>query len=434
MPSPPKGTAAYDAWASEDKGPGIIAYCWTFLALATFFMACRMYVRLAIFRKLRSDDYWCLAGLFFAYLSTCLTMVAIENGNGRHSDTLTITQQENVRLYTIAAFCPGVISFGLPKFAVVDLLTRLMNPSKWHRRFLWGMCIVCLLTLLATIGTLLGQCTPTRAMWNFDMEKTCVDIDHIVGFSLYAGALSAFVDLYLAIYPTVVLLQLQMKIRKKLALSAALSIGAVGGAIAIYKTTRVPSGLSSPDFSYDSADLINWTIIEGATIIIAATIPVLSPLMDKLFHGRNPFSSTRKTGGSEKGRPAYYIDRKGRHGRSHISQVSAVPRQKTNDSETLKDLAEMLAESSSQEHLAPQQRKQPIDIESQVKTMDVHPNDAAEGGKGVNGNSITRQQASKIGIVLTNEVIVSYEAREGDMELKEPDMPWERTQRHWPLR
>ena len=156
-----------------------------------------------------------------------MTMVAVENGNGRHSDTLSIAQQEKVRLWTIAAFCPGVMSFGLPKFAVVDLLTRLMNPSKWHRRFLWGMCILCLLTLFATVGTLLGQCTPTRAMWNFDMEMTCVDPAHIVGFSLYAGALSAFVDLYLAVYPTVVLFKLQMKLRKKLALTAPLSIGAM---------------------------------------------------------------------------------------------------------------------------------------------------------------------------------------------------------------
>lgn len=62
-PPPPKGTAAYDAWASEDKGPAIVTFCWVFLALAFVFMACRMYVRLFLFRKLRSDDYWCLAGL-----------------------------------------------------------------------------------------------------------------------------------------------------------------------------------------------------------------------------------------------------------------------------------------------------------------------------------------------------------------------------------
>lgn len=84
------------------------------------------------------------------------------------------------------------------------------------------------------------------------------------------------------------------------------------GAFAIYKTTRIPNGLSSPDFSYDSSDLIIWTLyvpplnrsythptnlrpsVEGCSIIIACTIPVLSPLMEMIFKGHNPFHSTSR--------------------------------------------------------------------------------------------------------------------------------------------
>jgi hypothetical protein len=89
------------------------------------------------------------------------------------------------------------------------------------------------------------------------------------------------------------------------------------GAFAIYKTTRIPNGLASPDFSYDSADLIIWTLyvfprpspslsshhhqltsaplsVEGCSIIIACTIPVLSPLMEMIFKRSNPFRSSRR--------------------------------------------------------------------------------------------------------------------------------------------
>lgn len=41
------------------------------------------------------------------------------------------------------------------------------------------------------------------------------------------SALSAFVDLYLATYPTTVLLNLHMSLRKRLALSAALGLGSM---------------------------------------------------------------------------------------------------------------------------------------------------------------------------------------------------------------
>jgi hypothetical protein len=43
----------------------------------------------------------------------------------------------------------------------------------------------------------------------------------------HSSVLSAVVDLYLAIYPTVILPRLQMSIKKKLALCAALGLGAV---------------------------------------------------------------------------------------------------------------------------------------------------------------------------------------------------------------
>lgn len=71
--------------------------------------------------------------------------------------------------------------------AAVALLTRLMNPNKYHKWFLWSIAILNQLVLFATIGTLLGQCTPTESIWNFDIKGDCVDPDIIVNFSLFAG-------------------------------------------------------------------------------------------------------------------------------------------------------------------------------------------------------------------------------------------------------
>jgi hypothetical protein len=55
-------------------------------------------------------------------------------------------------------------------------------------------------------------------------------------------------DLYLAIYPAVILARLQMNIKKKMALASALGIGSVACVVAAYKCTRLP-GLASADFS-----------------------------------------------------------------------------------------------------------------------------------------------------------------------------------------
>uniref|UniRef100_A0A8H7KEG8 Rhodopsin domain-containing protein n=1 Tax=Bionectria ochroleuca TaxID=29856 RepID=A0A8H7KEG8_BIOOC len=189
------------------------------------------------------------------------------------------------------------------KMAVVYLLTKLLNPNKWHKYFLWWQGIWCQLTLFATVGVLIGRCKPAHSLWNFDVPGECFSPDILVAYCIYAGSFSAFVDLYLAIYPAVVLFNLQMSFKKKLALSFALGIGSVSGIVAIYKTTRIPS-LKSADFSYDTADLVAWTVIEGSTIIVASTIPILQPLVEKVLR-RNPFSSGKD---SAKYNGRYYED------------------------------------------------------------------------------------------------------------------------------
>ncbi|KFA70149.1 hypothetical protein S40285_06606 [Stachybotrys chlorohalonatus IBT 40285] len=299
MSDPLEGTPEYDAWAAENNGPWILITCWVVTGVSTLFVLGRVYVRGFLQGKLQQDDYWTIlaqtariahtGNQVCGYISTGLSTAAVASGNGRHFATLTQDQQESAVLWTTAAFCPGVMSFGLPKMAVVYLLTRLLNPSRWHMFFLWWQAIWCQLTLLATVGVLIGRCRPAYSLWNFDVPGECFPNHILVSYCIYAGCFSAFVDLYLAIYPSIVLFQLQMSIKKKIALSVALGIGSVSGIVAIYKTTRIPS-LGSPDFSYDTSDLVVWTVIEGSTIMIASSIPILQPLLELVMR-RNPFSS-----------------------------------------------------------------------------------------------------------------------------------------------
>ncbi|KXH44964.1 integral membrane protein [Colletotrichum salicis] len=288
MLSPEKGS---DAWKAQDKGPGIITVCWIFISLSTIFVLGRVVVRWKIMRKFHSDDYFVIAGLVCGYISTSLSTLAVYSGIGKHLELLTLKQQEDGMLWTTAAQCPGIMSFGLPKLAVVSLLTRLMNPDVYHKWFLWWMAIWCQLTLFVTVGLLIGRCTPASSLWDFSIEGTCFSPDILINFSIYAGTFSAFVDVYLAVYPAIVLFRLQMAFKKKVALSCALGIGAISGAVAIYKTTRLPL-LASEDYSYETPDLVVWTVIEGSTIIIASSIPVLHPLLELILK-RNPFSSSR---------------------------------------------------------------------------------------------------------------------------------------------
>lgn len=122
-----------------------------------------------------------------AFVSTALCQLAVDNGSGRHMGFLTKEQQEKTIFWVIVGISPGVLSLALPKFAVVSLLSKLLNPHKYHRWFLWFLATVCVLSMFVVIGTLLGQCQPMRSQWDFDVEGSCVNRDPIVGFSIFAS-------------------------------------------------------------------------------------------------------------------------------------------------------------------------------------------------------------------------------------------------------
>ncbi|OLN82373.1 hypothetical protein CCHL11_09781 [Colletotrichum chlorophyti] len=256
--------------AAENKGPASLGIVISVSVLSTLFTGARLFVRGKILGKVHLDDYLIIAAVVCGWVNVGTAIAAVAHGNGRHFDTLSVEQKSGAILWTIAGFPAGVMSFGLPKLAVVALLTRIMNPSKPHMMFLWGMSLFCLLNLIGCVVILFAQCQPSHSQWDFSVvERTCWDKWILVYFAIYSGAFCAFVDTYLAVYPAVVLAKLQMSMRKKVALSIALGIGSISSIVAIYKCTRLPS-LASLDFS--------------------SCIPVLQPLGELIF-GKRMFSS-----------------------------------------------------------------------------------------------------------------------------------------------
>ncbi|KAI2466522.1 hypothetical protein F4781DRAFT_350300 [Annulohypoxylon bovei var. microspora] len=277
--------------AAETKGPAIVVVNCTVTAISTAFVFARLYVRIGIMKKFHLDDFLISLSLICGWLVVAFSIISVQSGNGSHISTLTPDQISGAVLWTMVGFVPGVLSFSIPKLAAIYLLTGLLEPSLMHRRILWTMGISCVIFLLGCVAILFGQCTPSRAQWDSSItEKTCINPWILVNYSIFAGAFSGFVDLYLAAYPASVLFTLQMNLRKKLALCVALGLGSVACIVAIYKTTRIP-GLASSDFTYDTSDLTIWTCVEGSSVVIATCIPILRPLIEMIF-GRRIMGST----------------------------------------------------------------------------------------------------------------------------------------------
>ena len=166
---------------------------------------------------------------------------AVELGNGRHPYYLGPATSMAIRASTIA-FIPGIIAFTIPKLAVAYLLIRLMSPSRLQKWILFSLCISCIFIVSICAVMLWVQCTPSSGLWDPTVNATCWDPSILVNYSIFAGcensapptsarlklmnaAYSAFVDLYLAVYPMTVLYKLHISRRKKIGLSLVLGVG-----------------------------------------------------------------------------------------------------------------------------------------------------------------------------------------------------------------
>lgn len=112
---------------------------------------------------------------------------AVASGDGRHLDTLSMHQLSGAILWTMVGFLPGILSFALPKFAAVALLTRLLNASRAHTIFLWALTTWCCVSLMGCIVILFAQCTPSRSQWDFNVKGKCWDPWILVYYAMYAG-------------------------------------------------------------------------------------------------------------------------------------------------------------------------------------------------------------------------------------------------------
>ncbi|ODM14610.1 hypothetical protein SI65_09955 [Aspergillus cristatus] len=218
---------------ATNKGPAVLTTLWSLTSASLLFVLTRLLVRLRILQKAGLDDILITISIILAYIYDVILTIAVQSGYGCQQSTLSSEELSNSIMFIMAGFAPGLMSIVVPKLAVVALLIRTMNPSPRQKWFLWG-------TVLGSGVLLMGMTV-------------------LVDYSIVVGGIAAAVDAYLAIYPTVIIWNLHMGIKKKLGLSFALGLGACACVMAVVKCTRIPTLYNMANITYATADLFIWT-------------------------------------------------------------------------------------------------------------------------------------------------------------------------------
>ncbi|EJT75125.1 hypothetical protein GGTG_08963 [Gaeumannomyces tritici R3-111a-1] len=256
------GPTAMATEAHENRGPMVLAATSVLVFLAAVFGLARFYARTWIRRQVYLDDLFVVVSVVLLLYSEVCIYMAVSNGQGRHVDTLTVQQQERVifwHMLTVPAVLPAL---GIPKLVVATILVRILVPGPKARAVAWGPAIMSTLAFIAIVFVVFFQCLPVRAQGTFPSRTR---------------TFSAFVDLYLAVWPAVIFYSMQMSRIKTVGLSIAMGIGAIAAGIAAYKCSNF-SGLADPDFSCKAPSIADWSSAEASAIVTAASIPMLAPL------------------------------------------------------------------------------------------------------------------------------------------------------------
>lgn len=114
-----------------------------------------------------------------AWSSAAFSILGVRSGTGKRLAILTKQQQSSAILWT---------SSGIPKLAVVSLLTRIFSVDwKQQNIFLWFLATLCLLSQLGYVLVLSGRCTSARPLLFFDvMSDRYFPVSISLGYAVYA--------------------------------------------------------------------------------------------------------------------------------------------------------------------------------------------------------------------------------------------------------
>lgn len=155
----------------------------------------------------------------------------VHYGVGRHAIYLSEEQRVNAvyMIWLSVPFSPGSAAFG--KVSIALLLMRLMNRSRWQEIFLWVLIFFLFGMTLVLVIVTFSQCTPVSFIWNRvrvdPPPGTCWDhtIQQNVGY--LQGTFSAWSDLVLALFPILIIWNLQMPLKTKIGICFLMSFGIV---------------------------------------------------------------------------------------------------------------------------------------------------------------------------------------------------------------
>ncbi|KAJ4393073.1 hypothetical protein N0V93_002280 [Gnomoniopsis smithogilvyi] len=257
---------------------------WIMVFCALVIVVARLYTQARITKQFGLSDYLMFCSITIIVGFASLISVQYHYGWGRHQKCITDVQKLETQIkFNVTGQSFGIMGSTFGRLSFIIFMLALFGSKKWVRWALWTIFVAQIVTNVGTVVAIYAQCKDPRALYDFTLpEATCWPsyVQTYLGWAhtSFNGACDAF----LAVLPATMIWNLHMKTRMKVGLAVLLGMSALALVGLIMKCVYLDALSYEGDYSYNTVPMFTWIVVEGTLVAMAASIPLLRPLMKQM--------------------------------------------------------------------------------------------------------------------------------------------------------
>ncbi|EAW14396.1 uncharacterized protein ACLA_074330 [Aspergillus clavatus NRRL 1] len=298
-------TVAKDSLPLEGQSLGQFVVCAVMMSISVLAVLLRSFVRLFLVRAFGWDDALMVIALLIFIALNISCMIGAQTGIGHRMidfaskvDPMTGLDllERSLLLWWLNQML-YIWSSAVAKVSIAVALLRLA-VRRFHRVTLWTVLGLSIGIAIMFWLVLLFACKPISYFWQRvrpGHAGTCLSTDTLVDISYLYSSLTIFCDLTLGIMPALLVWNLQMNRKTKIALGAILSLGAVASVAVIIRIPFLQT-YKDADFLYSTFQIAIWSVIETGLGITAGSLVTLRPLFRWFLDGSTTYGRAGRSG------------------------------------------------------------------------------------------------------------------------------------------
>ena len=230
-----------------------------------------------------------------------LVMLEVEWGLGRHRFFAKEDHYIGFLKYNFIDWCQVFITLAISKISICLFLLRISKFDRW-RKFLYGVIAFLVVSLPPILFVYIFHCNPMRKIWDQESPGRCYSLASVEKIIIVQGGLSSpifelfftftiartddecdnavcsiLTDVVLATFPILLIRNMKLPSRQKLALNLLFGLGALTAMICIVRTA-FSYEVKAKDLTWQGVPNALCRIFEINLGIIAACMPMMRPL------------------------------------------------------------------------------------------------------------------------------------------------------------